>query len=87
MGCVVSDAWHFTRLRFEGWAGVAKLHGVRVPLTRMPELPGLVVAYVAIDYIPEVGMRRIMPLGGPWRDMRDDEVAAADALLRDLVGA
>ena len=82
-----SDFYYSSRLRYEGWSGAAKLHGVRIPLTRMLDLPGVDGVYVAVDYIPERGLRRIMPLGGPWRDMRDDEVAAADALLRDLVGA
>jgi len=83
----VSDAYYATRLRFEGWSGCAKLHGRRVPLRTMPALPGVDLMFVAIDYIPEVAMKRIQPLGGPWRDMEDHEVAAADALLRELAGA
>lgn len=82
----MSDVWHTTRLHFEGYAGVAKLHGHSVRLTAMPVLPGLPERYVAIDYIPEIGMVRIMPLGKAWRDMEPPEIKAADQALRDLAG-
>ena len=83
----MSDDLYQTRLRYGGWSGVAKLHGVRVPLTRCPSLPGIESVYVAIDYVPEVHMCRVQPLAGAWRDMWPEEIQAADAMLRDLVGA
>jgi len=80
----VSDAWHATRLRFEGYSGIAKLHGHVVKLDSMPTLPGIEQRYVAIDYIPEVHLCRIMPLGHAWRDMSYTEIHAADQVLWDL---
>lgn len=81
----MSDAWHTTRLRFEGHQGVAKLHGKSVTLQRMPLLPGIAQVYSAIDYIPELHLQRIMPFAQPWRDMLPHEVAAADQFLRETV--
>ena len=78
----MSDAYYASRLRYEGHGGVAKLHGRRVVLTALPALHG-VAPYVAIDYVPEIGLHQIMPLGEPWRDMTPAEVAAADQFLWD----
>lgn len=82
----MSHALYSTRLY---WAatrgGIAKLHGVLVQLLAAPDLPGLRV--VAIDYVPEIGMRTVMPYAHPWRDMTDDEARAADALLVSLLAA
>ena len=50
--------------------------------TSPPNLAGLDVA--EIDYVPEIGMRTITPAGGRPRDMQDQEVDAADALLKAL---
>ena len=83
----MSDDLYASRLRFSGWSGCAKLHGRSVSLSRCPQLPGIESVFVAVDYIPEVGMVRIQPLASAWRDMWPEEIAAADALLRDLVGA
>ena len=79
----MSDAWHATRLRWEGHSGVAKLHGHVVKLAAMPTLPGIGEKFVAIDYVPEIHLCRIMPLGEPWRDMNDAEIRAADQFLWD----
>lgn len=82
----MSHALYATRLY---WAanrgGVAKLHGQCVPLHAPPHFGGAPV--VGVDYIPEVGMRQIMPYGCAWRDMTDVEVSEADALLRRLLTA
>jgi hypothetical protein len=76
----MSHALYSTRLYWAGTrCGVAKLHGVLVQLTAPPDLPGLRVT--AIDYVPEVGMRTVMPYAGAWRDMTAEEARAADALL------
>jgi hypothetical protein len=76
----MSHALYSTRLYWAGTrGGIAKLHGVLVRLTIEPDLPG--VRVVAIDYIPEIGMRSVMPYACAWRDMTDDEARAADALL------
>lgn len=77
------DLWQ-TRMRWYGYSGCAKLHGRRVPLVAPPLIPGITV--VCIDYVPEIGMRMVQPLGEPLRDMRDDEVLVVDALLRELCG-
>ena len=81
----MSHALYSTRLYWAGTrGGIAKLHGRMVPLTTAPEIPGLRV--VQIDYIPEVGMRLVMPYACAWRDMTDDEVRGADAALARLCG-
>lgn len=60
--------------------GLAKLHGQRVVLTERPELG---VPYFELDYVPQVRMRMLRERAcDPRRDMRDEEVAAADAFLR-----
>lgn len=82
----MSHALYATRLY---WAasrgGVVKLHGRCVELRASPCFGGAPV--VGVDYIPEVGMRQIQPVGAGWRDMTDAEVAEADALLRKLLTA
>lgn len=79
----MSHALYSTRLYWAGTrGGIAKLHGRLVQIAVAPEIAGLRI--VAIDYVPEIGLRQIMPHGGAWRDMQDHEAAAADALLRDL---
>jgi hypothetical protein len=79
----VSHLLYSTRLLWQGTrGGVAKLHGQMVQLTTAPQIPGLRI--VAIDYIPEIGLRQVMPCGHAWRDMTDTEAAHADALLRAL---
>jgi len=76
----VGDDLYATRLRWYGYSGCAKLHGYHVALTEPPAICGSIV--VALDYIPEVGVRQIQRLGEPMSDMTADEVASADALLR-----
>jgi hypothetical protein len=39
----------------------------------------------SIDYIPEVRLMQIQMRGEGPRDMRPDEIAAADRFLRDAV--
>lgn len=79
----MSDAYHFTRLRWHDGHGIAKLHGVVVTLTEAPDLGSGQVAEV--DYSPAYGCREVRRHS--W-DRRDDmtaaEIAAADALLRKL---
>lgn len=48
-------------------------------------MPGLRVA--AIDYIPEIGLRQVMPCGHAWRDMTDEEARWADGALVSLTAA
>lgn len=82
----MSHALYTTRLYWAGTrGGVAKLHGRLVQLTEAPALDGLRI--VAIDYVPEIGLRQVMPYGHAWRDMTDTEAAHADALLRSLTTA
>ncbi|MBP6777291.1 MAG: hypothetical protein KA151_08560 [Piscinibacter sp.] len=80
----MSHDLYSTRLYWAGTrGGIAKLHGLRVELRAAPRFGG--AAVVAVDYIPEVGLRQIQPLASPWRDMTDDEVREADAALRAAV--
>ena len=79
----MSHALYATRLYWAGTrGGIAKLHGRLVQITAAPEIPGLRI--VAIDYVPEIGLRQLMPYGHAWRDMTDTEAAQADALLQTL---
>jgi hypothetical protein len=50
-------------------------------------VPGIESVFVAVDYVPVLRLARVQPLAGAWRDMWPEEIAAADALLRELVGA
>lgn len=80
----MSHALYATRLY---WAssrgGVAKLHGRCVPLHAPPHIGGAPVC--AVDYVPEIHLRQIQPVACAWRDMTDDEVRQADAVLRAVV--
>ena len=76
----VSISLYATRLCWYGNHGAAKLHGVLVALTQPPTICGARVE--GIDYVPEIGMRRIQPRNDGWRDMTTTEVASADELLR-----
>jgi hypothetical protein len=78
----VSSSLYATRLCWYGRHGVGKLRGVLVALPLPPVICGARVD--GIDYVPEVGMRRIQPQHDGWRDMTDAEVASADELLREI---
>jgi len=78
----MSDWLYFTRLRFTGSSGVAKLNGRSVPLSECPQF--LTRRIAEIDYMPEVHACQIRDEFGGWREMKDFEIAAADALLRKL---
>ena len=75
----MSHRLYSTRLHWSGKHGFAKLRGVLVALPEPPRIGETAVA--EIDYIPEIGMRTITLAGCAPREMRDQEVAAADALL------
>lgn len=79
----MGDWLYSTRLRWHGRSGAAKLHGKSVNLKAAPVICGITVAYV--DYVPEIGLREIRRHAcGRMEDMTDDEVEAADALLRSV---
>lgn len=79
----MTDGYYFTRLRFSGKQGIAKMHGHVIPLTVGPDLGAGPVW--AIDYRPEIAFARVQPRSiDPMRDMTGDEKHAADALLRKL---
>lgn len=81
----MSDALHQTRLRWHGRSGIAKLHGLVIPLHQPPVLAGVVVH--AVDYVPEFCIREIQRRACDHvEDMTPAEVAAADALLRQMCG-
>lgn len=79
----MSHLYYSTRLYFTSRGGVAKLHGRQRELTEAPVLRSMRVG--GIEYTPEVGVARIRPRDGEWRDMTSDEIHAADELLRQLV--
>lgn len=64
-------------------AGRAKLHGRERPLGSAPRLLDLDVA--EIEYVPEVGVRRLRETRGGWREMERHEIRAADELLRVML--
>lgn len=78
----MSHLLYSTCLHWSGKHGFAKMHGVIVALQEAPKIAGKAVG--AINYVPEVGVREITLPGAARRDMRDDEVADADELLRKL---
>lgn len=78
----MSDWLYFTRLRFTGSSGVAKLRGRAVELAECPQF--LEHRIAEIDYMPEVHACQIRDELGGWREMKDFEIAAADALLHQL---
>ena len=79
----MTDGYYFTRLRFSGRNGLAKMHGHEVRLTTGPDLGAGPVW--SVDYRPEIAFGRIQPRSiDPMRDMTADETRAADALLRKL---
>lgn len=81
----MTDALYATRLRWSNGSGIAKLHGRAVALTAAPVLGGVAVHFV--DYTPLIRCREVRRRPcDPVDDMTDDEVAAADALLRRVVG-
>ncbi len=80
----MSHALYATRLYWAGTrGGIAKLHGRSVALYAPPHIDGAPV--VSIDYVPEICLRQIQPIASGWRDMTDDEVRQADAVLRAVV--
>ena len=80
----MSHALYATRLYWAGHrGGIAKLHGRCVELHAPPHFGGMPV--VGVDYVPEIGMRQIQPVGEQCRDMTTGEVQEADATLRAIV--
>jgi len=73
---------YWTRLFWDGRRGVAKLHGRTVELAEPPALPGTPVEL--LDYAPEVSCREILRRGDRRREMTQDEIRGADALLFEL---
>lgn len=81
----MSWALYHARLYWVGMRGSAHVGQCRVVLTAPPHLPGLRID--GIDYVPEIGLRQVMPYADRWRDMTPDEVSAAQAVLERLVAA
>ena len=79
----MSDALYWTRLRWHGTTGIAKMHGTTVTIETQPDLGS--GALHALLYTPEIGERQVQRSNRlDWEPMTDDEVAAADRLLRKL---
>ena len=79
----MTDDLYYTRLRFSGRHGIAKMHGMTVSLDAGPDLGDGPVW--TVDYRPEIGFGRVQPRSiDPPRDMTASEMHAADALLRRI---
>lgn len=80
----MSAALYITGLWFHlNHGGRAKLHGRERLLGSAPRLLELDV--VEIEYVPEVGVRRLREKHGGWRDMEREEIRAADDLLQRML--
>ncbi|MCU0920756.1 MAG: hypothetical protein MUF16_10525 [Burkholderiaceae bacterium] len=79
----MTDELYYTRLRFSGRHGIAKMHGTVLALDVGPDLGSGPVWFV--DYRPECGFALVQPRSiEPVREMFDSERRAADALLRSV---
>lgn len=79
----MGHALYATRLYWAGTrGGIAKLHGRCVEIHAPPHIGGAPV--VGIDYIPEIAMHQVQPVGERWRDMTADEVREADSVLQSI---
>lgn len=79
----MNDSYYYTRMRFHGHHGIAKMHGMTVSLDAAPDLGDGPVH--ALEYTPEIGIAQVQPrVIDPVRDMTSAEIAAADALLRQI---
>jgi hypothetical protein len=76
----VSDDLYFTRLRWGHGRGVAKYHGRVVVLTAPPDILGLAID--ELIYTPETAVAVVCEVGRPQRELRPNEIAACDALLK-----
>lgn len=70
------------RLMWDGRGGVATRRNVRLVLSMAPA-PFPDAQY--IDYAPEVRVAQIRRAHGPMRDMTADEIATAEAFLREAI--
>lgn len=80
----MSDLLYMTRLRWSGYSGIAKLHGRTVMLRLPPDLG--TGELVGVDYVPEIHLCEVQPLGHGRRDMTADEIRAADRVLAQMCG-
>lgn len=79
----MSDNLYFTRLRWDGSRGIAKLHGRTAQLMRAPDIG---IEFTNIDYVPEVACCLIRHGCDRETDMTPAEVAACDRFLHSLFG-
>jgi hypothetical protein len=70
-----------------GRGGRAKLHGRERVLGSAPRLLPAQLDVAEIEYVPELGVRRLREARGGWRDMEREEVRAADELLQLMLPA
>ena len=79
----MSDDLYYTRLRWSGASGIAKMHGMTVSLRAGPDLGSGPVWM--IDYRPEVGFAQVQPRANDQpRSMTREEKHVADTMLRQL---
>jgi hypothetical protein len=82
----MSIALYRLRLYWDGRRGAARNGDETRILDELPQLSGAEHAdrLEEIDYAPEVDVAQVREREGDWRQMRPDEVAAAEALLASL---
>lgn len=73
------------RIYWDGRAGCLRNLPFKVELSAPPVLPGCVLQISEIDYAPGT-VAQLREHAGPMREMRPDELAACEALLRSLRG-
>ena len=78
----MSSALYSTRLWWHGRKGGAKLWGVEVMLDKPPSILGMQID--GLDYVPEIALAQVQPMGDRWRDMSKHEMSACDRILREL---
>lgn len=75
----MSDDLWFTTLRWTRGAGVAKLRG-RVAI--LATKPAIGCDFDELVYRPEIALARVRLAGGGTRELRPDEIAACDRILK-----
>ena len=84
----MSAALYRHRLYWAGMRGYALHEGRMVRLSEPPRLPGLPALRIdAIDYCPDVQVAMVMEVRSGWRDLKADEIRAAQLFLQQTVPA
>jgi hypothetical protein len=76
---VVDDRLFYTRLRWTGGRGIARLNGKTFAL-KSPPILSTIGKVDSIDYVP-AHIFMVMPMFQGWRDLYPNEAEECDALL------